>query len=47
MNFTGSTPYTSPSGVEKEMRRVLPLQAGAGLASVILWIVAGFSGGAS
>jgi hypothetical protein len=27
MNFTGSTPFTSPSGVEYEMRRALPLQA--------------------
>ena len=30
MNFTGATPFTSPSGVEKEMRRAIPLQA-AGL----------------
>ena len=28
MNFTGATPFTSPSGVEKEMRRALPVQAG-------------------
>ena len=27
MNFTGATPFTSPSGVEKEMRRAIPLQA--------------------
>lgn len=47
MNFTGSTPYTSPSGVEREMRRALPLQALAGLAAVVLWLVAGFTGGAS
>jgi hypothetical protein len=31
MNFTGSTPYTSMSGVEREMRRSMPWQA-AGLA---------------
>lgn len=28
LNFTGSTPYTAPSGVEKEMRRAIPLLAG-------------------
>jgi len=42
MNFTGSTPYTSPSGVEKEMRKAMPLQALAVLASIILWIGAAF-----
>ena len=30
MNFTGSTPFTSPSGVEKEMRMSIPMQV-AGL----------------
>jgi len=34
MNFTGSTPYTSPSGVEKEMRRAIPLQAATALIAV-------------
>ena len=38
MNFTGSTPYTSPTGVEKEMRRSMPWQALAAVASVALWI---------
>jgi hypothetical protein len=38
MFFTGSTPFTSPSGVEKEMRRALPLQIGAGGAAVLLFI---------
>jgi hypothetical protein len=42
MNFTGSTPFTSPSGVEKEMKKAMPLQAIAGLASIILWIGAAF-----
>ena len=33
MNFTGSSPITSPSGVSREMRRAMPLQvAGAALA---------------
>lgn len=42
MNFTGSTPFTSPSGVEKEMRRYIPLQAGAVLLSAGIWVAAGF-----
>jgi hypothetical protein len=44
MNFTGSTPYTSPSGVEKEMRKAIPLQALAGIAALVTWIGAGFTG---
>jgi hypothetical protein len=44
MNFTGSTPFTSPSGVEKEMKKAIPLQALAGFASIILWISAAFIG---
>jgi hypothetical protein len=35
MNFTGSSTYTSPSGVEWEMRRALPFQLGALAAHVI------------
>lgn len=42
MNFTGSTPFTSPSGVEKEMRISMPIQAGAVLAAMLFWIVAAF-----
>lgn len=42
MNFTGSTPYTSPTGVELEMRRAIPIQAGATLCALILWIAAPF-----
>ena len=42
MNFTGSTPYTSMSGVEKEMRRAIPLQMAAGLLSVIVWVGSAF-----
>ena len=44
MNFTGSTPYTSPSGVEKEMRQGIPVQAGAMLVAVIAWLAAPFLG---
>jgi hypothetical protein len=42
MNFTGSTPFTSPSGVEKEMRRAIPLQAGSVLAGLGLWVGSAF-----
>lgn len=42
MNFTGATPFTSPSGVEKEMKRFIPVQL-AGLAlSSGLWIYSAF-----
>lgn len=44
MNFTGSTPFTSPTGVEKEMRRAMPAQAVGALAAVILWVSTGFIG---
>ena len=44
MNFTGSTPFTSPSGVEKEMRAAIPVQAGALLVALAAWIIAGFMG---
>ena len=42
MNFTGSTPFTSPSGVEKEMRRAIPLQAGAIVVAIVAWVSAAF-----
>ncbi len=42
MNFTGSTPFTSPSGVEKEMRRAIPLQTGAVLIALVAWVSATF-----
>jgi hypothetical protein len=45
MNFTGSTPFTSPTGVEKEMRRAIPAQAVGALAALILWVGAGFMKG--
>jgi hypothetical protein len=41
MNFTGSTPFTSPSGVEKEMRKAIPLQLTAALIAVVIWVGAG------
>jgi hypothetical protein len=42
MHFTGSTPYTSPSGVEKEMKVALPLQGAALVLATIFWIWAAF-----
>ncbi len=42
MNFTGSTPFTSPSGVEREMRRFLPWQLGGVVLAAALWIAAAF-----
>jgi len=44
MNFTGSTPFTSPSGVEKEMRKAIPLQLAAILVAVVGWVGAAFAG---
>jgi hypothetical protein len=38
MNFTGSSPITSPSGVELEMRRALPLQAAGAALAVGAWL---------
>ncbi len=42
MNFTGSTPYTSPSGVEKEMKIAIPLQAGVFLLGSVMWLISPF-----
>jgi hypothetical protein len=42
MNFTGATPFTSPSGVEKEMRRALPVQAGLTVLAGVFWIGGAF-----
>jgi hypothetical protein len=38
MNFTGSSTYTSLSGVKKEMRWAVPLQIGAGVIGLGLWL---------
>lgn len=42
MNFTGSTPFTSPSGVEREMQRGIPAQLTMIVISVVLWCLAPF-----
>jgi hypothetical protein len=42
MHFTGSTPFTSPSGVEKEMRQSLPAQASALVVAGLSWLATPF-----
>jgi len=42
MNFTGASTYTSLSGVKKEMRLALPMEIGAGVAGLGLWLVSRF-----
>ncbi len=42
MNFTGTTPFTSPSGVEKEMRVAIPIQLSAVVAAAGIWVGAAF-----
>lgn len=44
MNFTGCTPYTSPSGVEYEMRRGIPIQAFFSVTGLVLWMSSPFLG---
>ena len=38
MNFTGASTYTSLSRVKKEMHRAVPLQIGAGILGLGLWL---------
>ena len=42
MNYTGTTPFTSPSGVEKEMKRYIPIQLISLVVSTGIWIYAAF-----
>jgi hypothetical protein len=42
MHFTGSSTFTSPSGVEKEMRQAIPFQAAALLVAGLCWIASAF-----
>ncbi len=39
MNFTGASTYTSISGVKKEMGIAVPIQAGAAIIGIILWLL--------
>ncbi len=38
MHYTGSTPFTSLSGVDREMRRYMPLQGALLVLAAILWL---------
>lgn len=38
MNFTGATPYTSLSGVEREMKRAIPVHILSLAVGLVLWI---------
>jgi acetyl-CoA decarbonylase/synthase complex subunit gamma len=42
MIYTGSTTYTSLSGVRYEMRRAVPAQVAAAVAGLAAWIVGRF-----
>jgi len=42
MNFTGSSTFTSLSGVQKEMKTALPIQIGMAGLGIILWIASRF-----
>jgi acetyl-CoA decarbonylase/synthase complex subunit gamma len=42
LNFTGCTPYTSRTGVKREMRRALPAMGGALLVSAMLLVAGRF-----
>jgi hypothetical protein len=42
MNFTGSSTFTSLSGVQKEMKTALPVQIGMAALGVILWVISKF-----
>ena len=44
MNFTGSTTYTSLSGVKREMRRAVPFQTVAAVVGILCWLIARFVG---
>ena len=41
LNFTGSTPYTSRSGVKREMRLSMPVMAGSVVVGIGCWVLAG------
>jgi hypothetical protein len=42
MNFTGSTPFTSLSGVAREMRRGLVFQIGSAVLALVCWVAGPF-----
>jgi acetyl-CoA decarbonylase/synthase complex subunit gamma len=42
MLFTGTSTFTSLSGVQKEMKTAVPVQIGMAGAGIIVWIVSRF-----
>jgi hypothetical protein len=42
MNFTGTSTFTSLSGVKREMSAWLPWQIGTAVLAAVLWIARGF-----
>ncbi len=42
MNFTGSTPFTSLSGVAREMHKGLAIQIGSAVLAMVLWVAGPF-----
>ena len=42
LKFTGSTTFTSPSGVRREVRVALPAQIALGVLGLLAWTAAGF-----
>jgi acetyl-CoA decarbonylase/synthase complex subunit gamma len=38
LNFTGCTPFTSRSGVKREIRLALPVLGGALVSGTLLWL---------
>jgi hypothetical protein len=42
MNFTGSTTYTSLSGVKKEIKISVPIQVGFAITGIILQVIGKF-----
>jgi len=42
LKFTGSTTFTSPSGVRREVRVALPAQIALGVTGLVVWTAAGF-----
>jgi len=45
VNFTGTTPYTSPSGVERELRAAIPVQAASLGLGILSWTIAWYLAG--
>lgn len=44
LNFTGCTTFTSPSGVRREIRWALPMQAACAFAGLVAWTFTGWNG---